>query len=281
MQKVLVTGSNGQLGSEFKFLADRYSNLEFIFTDSTSLNIVNKAEIEKFFAGNKIDFCINCAAYTAVDKAETERELCYTINTEAVSNIALECAKQGSTLIHFSTDYVFNGQNYKPYTEEDLADPINYYGQTKLEGEQKALENNQKTLVFRTSWVHSSFGKNFVKTITKLASERDELNIIFDQIGTPTYARDLAENILEIISKQDLDGKYGIYNFSNEGVTSWYDFAKVIAKQAGLGCKINPIESKDYPTAAKRPFYSVLNKAKFKQNFGLEIGYWKEKVDIK
>lgn len=278
MPNILVTGSNGQVGSEIKELSPSYP-YRFYFTNRTELDITDSNEVRKFIIKNNIDTIINCAAYTAVDKAQSEQELSDKINQQAVKNLAMLSNEFGIKLIHISTDYVFDGTNFKPYTEEDATNPQGVYGKTKLDGERDILEYNLKnSIIIRTSWVYSFYGANFVKTMLRLGKEKESLGVIFDQVGTPTYAKDLAKTILDILLKIN-NKKTEIYNYSNEGVLSWYDFAKEIIRMAKLDCKINPIETKEYPTPAKRPHYSLLNKAKIKKEFNLEIPYWKDGLD--
>lgn len=278
MPNILVTGSNGQLGSEINALADSY-DYRFFFTDRDTLDIADKKSIESYCLKNTIDVIINCAAYTAVDKAEEDLENADKINHLAVKYLAEIAKDQKIKLIHISTDYVFDGTNFKPYVENDCTNPNGVYGSTKLAGEVSIKEINPfNTIIIRTSWVYSSFGNNFVKTMLRLGKEKEYLGVIFDQVGTPTYAKDLARAILDIMPKI-ANESVEIYNFSNEGVLSWYDFAKEIMKMAKLECTINPIESKAYPTPAKRPHYSLLNKAKIKETFGIEIPYWKDGLD--
>jgi dTDP-4-dehydrorhamnose reductase len=274
---ILVTGANGQLGSEIKKLSSDYSKHIFFFTDAKDLDITKKEVLSEYFKKNEINLCLNCAAYTGVDKAEEDLDLAYLINATGVKNLAESCFENDAILVHISTDYVFDGKGFRPYLETDSVEPVNKYGETKLEGEKFATEANPKTFIFRTSWLYSSYGNNFVKTMLKLGEERDSLNIIFDQIGTPTFAGDLAEAILKITLDQN-SKKYGIYHFSNEGVASWYDFTKAIFELSDINCKVNPINTEDYPTPAKRPNYSVFDKKKFKQNFGLEIPYWRDSL---
>ena len=275
---ILVTGSNGQLGSEIKELSSDYS-YDFSFTDRTTLDITDKEDIKNFCQNNAINTIINCAAYTAVDKAESDKENADIVNRKAVKKLALVAKEFDIKLIHISTDYVFDGRNFKPYCEEFQTNPQGVYGKTKLEGEKELININPKnSIIIRTSWVYSFYGNNFVKTMLRLGKEKESLGVIFDQVGTPTYAKDLAKTILEIIPKIKNE-KVEIFNFSNEGVLSWYDFAKEIMKMAKLDCKINPIETKDYPTPAKRPHYSLLNKAKIKEKFNIEIPYWKDGLD--
>ncbi len=278
MSKVLVTGSKGQVGSEINELASLYP-YEFFFTDRDSLDITNKQKIRDFIEMHSINIIINCAAYTAVDKAESQEEIVDAINHKAVEFLAEISKEKNIKFIHLSTDYVFNGKNYRPYIESDATSPNSVYGETKLNGELVLQRvNPRNSIIIRTSWVYSSFGNNFVKTMLKLGEERDELGVIFDQVGTPTYARDLAKTILEIIPKinnKDVE----IYNYSNEGVLSWYDFAKEIMRMAKKNCKINPIEAKDYPLPANRPHYSLLNKSKIKEKFNIEIPFYKDSLD--
>ncbi|MCX6052186.1 MAG: dTDP-4-dehydrorhamnose reductase [Campylobacterales bacterium] len=277
MLNVLVTGSNGQLGSEIKELA--CGNETFFFTDRATLDITNPKTIKEFIEKNSIDTIINCAAYTAVDKAESDIESADKINHLAVKYLAQISKEKNIKLIHISTDYVFDGKSHMPYTEENSTNPNGVYGQTKLDGEKAMLGiNPQNSLIIRTSWVYSSYGANFVKTMLRLGKEKESLGVIYDQVGTPTYARDLAQAILEIIPKVE-NQKVEIYNYSNEGVTSWYDFAKEIMRMTKLNCQINPIETTEYPTPARRPHYSLLNKTKIKTEFNLAISYWKDSLD--
>ena len=280
---ILVTGSNGQLGSEIRYLVinnliSNIQNYKFFFTDKEELDITNKEQIKNFINQNNIDLIINCAAYTAVDKAEEEKELADLINHKAIKYLAEISKIKDIPLIHISTDYVFDGKNYRPYKEDDKINPQSVYGITKLKGEEAFIKSQAKGIIIRTSWVYSSFGVNFVKTMLSL-KDKKELNVVFDQIGTPTYARDLAKAILEIINKnfEKLNSfKAEIFNFSNEGVCSWYDFAKAIFEIKGINIKLNPIETKDYRAPAIRPYYSVLNKNKIKTEFDIEIPYWRD-----
>ena len=277
MNKILVTGANGQLASEIKILSSDY-DYNFSFTCRDDLDIINKSNLENFCIKNNINTIINCAAYTAVDKAEDDKENANKVNNIAVKYLAEVSKEHNISLIHISTDYVFDGTNHKPYTEDDKVKPIGVYGQTKLDGENELIKINPKnSIIIRTSWVYSSFGNNFVKTMLRLAKDRDELGVIFDQVGTPTYAKDLAKSILDILPQVQGD-KVEIYNYSNEGVCSWYDFAKSIFNLSGSTCRVNPIESKDYPTPVTRPHYSVLNKSKIKDKFDIIIPYWKDSL---
>ena len=275
---ILVTGSNGQLGSEIKELSSNYS-YNFFFTDRNSIDITCKDSIRNYCKANDINVIINCAAYTAVDKAETDIESADIGNRKALKKLALISKELNIKLIHISTDYVFDGKNFKPYCEEFQTNPQGIYGKTKLDGENEMRDINPKdSIIIRTSWVYSSFRNNFVKTMLRLGKEKEFLGVIFDQVGTPTYARDLAKAILDIIP-QIKNKKVEIYNYSNEGVLSWYDFAKEIMRMAKLNCKVNPIETFQYPTPAKRPHYSLLNKSKIKSTFNVEIPYWKDSLD--
>lgn len=266
---LLVTGSNGQLGSELHKLLP-----EAIFTDVNDLDITDKSAVDEFVNAHHIDMIINCAAYTAVDKAEEDVAMAEKINIKGPENLATTDAK----LVHISTDYVFDGNGHRPYLPEDEAKPVSVYGVTKLAGEKAVLAHNKRAVIIRTAWLYSSFGNNFVKTMRRLGAEKASLNVVCDQVGTPTYAADLAEAIVKIIP-QVSDKTSGVYHFTNEGVCSWYDFAYEIMQQSGLKCKVMPILSAEYPTKANRPFYSVLDKNKIKQTFGLEIRHWKEGLE--
>ena len=282
MKSILVTGSNGQLGNEIKILGNDYRNIEFFFHDVDTLDLTDYPLLEDFFYKHKPDYVINCAAYTAVDKAEKEKEQAFMINAEVPGKLAELSKKYMTKLIHISTDYVFDGKNYRPYKEDDVPDPISVYGKSKFEGENRILDHNNAVII-RTSWLYSAFGNNFVKTILKLGKEKKELGIVFDQIGSPTYAGDLASAILQIISSSIADEKNylpGIYHYANEGVCSWYDLAVEIIRVAGLDCKINPVETWEYPLPAKRPLYSVLNKNKIKSTFKLDIPHWKDSLTL-
>lgn len=279
---ILVTGANGQLGSELNIIST-YESYEFIFTDVDELNLTDGSAVNSFFNTHKIDFCINCAAYTAVDNAEKNIEAARAVNVDAVQNLAEACTINNTYLIHISTDFVFKGNAYLPIDEEMKPDPMSVYGFTKLEGENVALKTNPKTIIIRTSWLYSSFGSNFVKTMIRLGKERDELGVIADQIGTPTYAGDLAKTIIEIIKKSDtndLDQNCGLYHYSNEGIASWYDFAKAIFDLTSTNIRLNPIKTEEYPTPAKRPHFSVMDKSKIKNTFNLQIPYWRDSLKL-
>lgn len=275
MKKILVTGAYGQLGSEMKVISEQYSQYEFIFTDVDTLDICNEQALTAFFAKTKVDFIVNCAAYTAVDKAEDDIEKAYLINRDAVRLLGEAATNIGAKIIHVSTDYVFDGKSYLPYTEELEICPQTVYGKSKAEGEQALLKACEQSVIIRTSWLYSSFGNNFVKTMMKLGAEKEKLTVIFDQVGTPTYAADLASAIMKVVSAEKFTT--GVYHFSNEGVCSWYDFTIAIHKAAGIKtCKVLPIETKDYPARTPRPHYSVLNKAKIKLNYGIDIPHWED-----
>lgn len=278
MAKILVTGSNGQVGSEIRSLVSEYPDDSFIFTDRGELDITNRDAVENFIAECMPDVIVNCAAYTAVDKAESDRETADAVNHLAVRYMAESAKRHEVKLIHISTDYVFDGMHYRPYQEDDDTRPASVYGKTKLEGEEAMLAvNPSNSVIIRTSWVYSSFGANFVKTMLRLGNERDRLGVIFDQVGTPTYAKDLAQAVLDIIPRIHND-IVEIYHYSNEGVASWYDFAHEIMALAEIDCRIDAIETKEYPTPAGRPHFSLLNKSKIKAAFDLEIPYWKESL---
>jgi dTDP-4-dehydrorhamnose reductase len=278
MNNLLVTGGNGQLGSEIKALAHLYPAYHFHFTDSKELDITNHAGVYEFIKTNNISVIINCAAHTAVDKAESDQEMAAKLNHLAVENFAKIAKAHNIQCIHISTDYVFDGTNHIPYTENEKTNPQSVYGSTKLAGEQALQEiNPANSMIVRTSWVYSSFGNNFLKTMLRLGSEREELGVIVDQIGTPTYARDLAKALLDIIPQLKTE-TVEVYHFSNKGVTSWYDFAKAIFDIKEIDITLNAIETSQYPTAAKRPFYSVLNKNKIENTFQIEIPNWRDSL---
>ena len=279
-KKILITGANGQLGNEIQKLAFIYPLLELFPTDVDTLNLCNKRDIESFLHDNPIDYIVNCAAYTAVDKAEEDAGICYQINRDAVQNIA-ESAKAQTRIIHISTDYVFDGTGKTPLKESDQTNPQSVYGKSKLAGEQILMKIKPESIIIRTAWLYSSFGNNFVKTMIRLGKERDSINVVNDQIGTPTYAADLAKVILDIIiwSEEKNSFPAGIYHFSNEGICSWYDFALKIHELAGIPAgKLHPIPTSEYPTKARRPMYSVLDKTKIKSTFQLTIPEWEESL---
>ena len=275
---ILVTGSKGQLGSEIKELSSQYPQYNFYFTDIEELNICKKEEIDTYFNDHEIDVLINCAAYTAVDQCETEKKKARELNVLAVKNLALACSAKNVSIVHISTDYVYDGKNHIPYKETDFTNPESYYGQTKLEGENMLEEFANTAIIIRTSWLYSSFGKNFVKTMLKYGQERDELKVVFDQIGTPTYAADLAEIILKNIHQIDFFNGVHYFHYSNEGVCSWYDFAKEILDIKQINCIVIPIITEEYPLPAPRPAYSVLNKSKIKNELSIQIPHWKDSL---
>ena len=279
--KILVTGAYGQLGNELNCLTSEYPEWQFVFTDIDTLDITNEESVKVFFEKKEPDFVINCAAYTAVDKAENDADTAEKVNAEA-SRILGKCSKNaGAKLIHVSTDYVFDGSSSKPYVETDSVNPQSIYGKTKLLGEQLCINENPETVIIRTSWLYSAFGNNFVKTMLRLGAERGKLNVVFDQVGTPTYAADLANAILAIIKLCENEPKRfipGVYHYSNEGVASWFDFAKAIFEISEVKCIVSPGRSGEFPTPAKRPEFSVLDKSKIKTTFGLEIPYWKDSL---
>jgi dTDP-4-dehydrorhamnose reductase len=279
---VLVTGANGQLGQSIQFIARKYPDIDFVFCSSKELDITQKTAIETVFNTTKPDFCINAAAYTAVDKAESEPEKAHLINVIGAKNLAEACKAFGAKLIHVSTDFVFDGKSLKPYTEEDNTNPQSIYGQTKLDGEKAIQKTFNDYFIIRTSWVYSPFGNNFMKTMIRLANERESLSVVNDQIGTPTNAIDLAEVMATIIKSQIPNHKsqipFGIYNFSNEGQCSWFDFAHKIFEINKINIELKPIPSTSFPTPAERPKYSVLDKTKIKKVFGIEIKEWEESL---
>lgn len=280
MAVILVTGAKGQLGNEIKISSKNYFGYEFIFADIDTLDITDGRKVRKFISSNFCDWIINCSAYNFVDKAETDYDKAIQINGFAIKNLVDAIKGTDSRLIHFSTDYVFDGNANVPYNEKSPANPLSAYGKSKLEGEKYALQHSA-SMIIRTSWLYSEFGNNFVKSILNKGKVNEPLNVVFDQTGTPTYAADLADAVLLIISKvvrNQIAFNAGLYHYSNEGVCSWYDFATEIIQESGLKCRINPILSKDFPSAAKRPVYSVLDKSKIKENYGIEIPHWRSSL---
>ena len=274
---ILVTGANGQLGMEMRNVSSESSD-RYIFTDIAELDITDTEAVKKLVASENVDIIVNCAAYTNVDKAEEDEQAADIINHKAVAILASAAADKGATLIHISTDYVFDGNSCVPYREEDMTFPTGAYGRTKLAGEQVVIESGCRYIILRTSWLYSPYGKNFVKTMMRLTAEKENINVVFDQVGTPTYAGDLAALIHKIITGRHLD-RLGIYHYSNEGVCSWYDFAVEICRQCGNTCDIRPCHSEEFPSKVKRPNYSVLDKTKIKETFGLTVPYWSESLE--
>lgn len=273
---ILITGCNGQLGNELQLLQQANNQHHWLNTDVAELDITNQLAVEQYVAENKVDGIINCAAYTAVDKAENDKQRCTAINTEAPAYLAHAIEKRGGWIIQVSTDYVFDGTAHTPYEETDTPCPDSVYGSTKLAGELAVQKFCKKSMVIRTAWLYSTFGNNFVKTMIRLGKEKEEIGVIYDQIGSPTYAHDLAIIILTAVEKGITPG---VYHFSNEGVTSWYDFTKVIHRIAGIkGCHVKPLRTSEYPTPAKRPSYSVLDKTKLKKTYDIEISYWEDSL---
>jgi dTDP-4-dehydrorhamnose reductase len=272
MKNILITGANGQLGNEMRVVSAEQEQLVYHFTDVAELDICDIEAIERYVVDHAIDCIVNCAAYTNVNKAEEDTELCDKLNHQAPANLARVAAKHQVGLIHVSTDYVFNGEHHLPYKEDEPTCPNSVYGATKLAGEQAIQTLHPAAVIIRTAWLYSTFGNNFVKTMLRLGSERDELGVVFDQIGTPTYARDLARAIQHILVKGIVPG---IYHYSNEGVCSWFDFTKMIFALGGITtCQLKPLHTDEYPTPAARPHYSVLDKTKIKQTYGVEVPYW-------
>lgn len=283
MGKILVTGANGQLGQSFRQASANWPKMDFVFADSRELDLRNKSAVRGFFdkaENKKIKWVVNCAAYTAVDKAEGEPDKAQAVNVLGVKHLAESCALLGIPMIHFSTDYVYHSRQNTPFRESDTVHPRGVYARTKLAGERAALRANPLSMIVRTSWVYSAFGQNFVKTMLRLGRERTEISVVADQIGTPTYAGDLAEAVLKIIEKVEMGEVaqgfiQGVWHYANEGVASWYDFAVAIFELAAIPCKVSPITTDAYPTPAKRPPFSVLDKSKVKTAFGLEIPHWR------
>ncbi|MDO9375242.1 MAG: dTDP-4-dehydrorhamnose reductase [Ferruginibacter sp.] len=283
---ILVTGADGQLGNEIRLLSANFPDYQFLFTNRQQLSIENADAVNDFFSSHIVDCCINCAAYTAVDKAETEQEKAFAINGAAVGFLAAACKISNALFIHISTDYVFDGSGIAPYVEDHPVSPVNFYGASKLKGEELALQNNEDAIVIRTSWVYSATGNNFVKTMLRLMSERTQIGVVNDQQGSPTFAADLAKAIMQIVEK--LEGSVesfkrsqlpsGIFHYSNEGVITWFDFAVAIKELAGKDCVVNPISTAAFPTPARRPAYSVMDTNKIRQAYGVIIPGWKESL---
>jgi dTDP-4-dehydrorhamnose reductase len=280
MPKILITGSGGQLGRELQALASHFPSLLFLAPNRSTLDLTQSDQVSAYFAAHQPDYCFNTAAYTAVDRAETDRKAAYACNAAAVGHLGELCAQHDCHLIHYSTDYVYQSGIGRPLREDDPTAPAGVYAASKLAGEQAALASPAAVTIIRTSWVYSTYGHNFVKTMLRLGRERDQLGIVFDQVGTPTYAADLARASLQVVEQirtgtLDRQRARGVFHYSNEGVTSWYDFALAIFELSGIDCAVVPIRSEAYPTPARRPHYSVLDKEKFKQTFGLHIPHWR------
>ena len=278
---ILVTGANGQVGQELRVLAESHPSFEFIFTTHENMPVHDEVAVQKLFATHRPAYCINCAAYTAVDKAESEQEIAYKVNAEGPRILAAACKTYNTRFIHISTDYVFNGQSPTPYKEDAPTDPVNFYGASKLKGEQLCLEANPDAIIIRTAWVYSSFGKNFVKTMMKLMQDRPAINVVSDQVGAPTYAADLAKCMMHIVAgdhAKTINWAPGIYHYSNQGRISWHEFALAIKELTGSTCTVNPIPSEQYPTPARRPAFSLLDTNKIRSTFQCTIPDWKESL---
>lgn len=281
LPSILITGANGQLGNEFKNITARYPEYHFLFVSKNELTIENFNAVEKYFNNHVFDYCVNCAAYTAVDKAETEKEKAFAVNADAVGQLARICQEAQTGFIHISTDYVFNGKKNEPYKEEDSTQAINVYGASKLKGEQLTLQYHPSALILRTSWLYAAHGNNFVKTMLRLMQERENIQVVDDQFGCPTYAADLADVIMQIIISKKTKNKSmesNIFNYANAGVTNWYHFAETIKEFTGSRCNIHPIPTAGYPTPAARPAYSVLDTQKIQKEFGIGIPFWKDSL---
>ncbi|WP_010665032.1 dTDP-4-dehydrorhamnose reductase [Marinilabilia salmonicolor] len=281
MKKILIIGREGQLGSTLTEQAENIQWADFFHTTVDTLDLMDASAISNYFKDKNFDFIINCAAYTAVDRAETDTAPAWRLNAEAANELAAEAARMGAYFIHISTDYVFGGTHFQPLKPDDSKTPDSVYGKSKLQGELDVLQQQPQSIIIRTSWLYSIYGKNFLKTMLQLGRERDSLNVVFDQVGTPTLADDLANTILTIIEKVVTDKKEfipGVYHFSNEGVCSWYDFTKAIFHETGISCKVTPVESDQFPTPAPRPYFSVMDKSKIKQTYDIEITHWQDSL---
>lgn len=277
--QILVTGSNGQLGSEIKDIAKQYKNFDFYFTDRNSLNICDSTKVKNFLLEKEIEVIINCAAYTKVEAAENNREKAFEVNSKAVADLVANADTLHIKIIHISTDYVFDGTSYFSYNENDVTNPLNVYGKSKLEGENFLVNSDVNGIVIRTSWLYSQFGSNFVKSVLRLGTERNSLGVVSNEVGSPTNAKDLAIFCLELLAKNKILNKKGkVYHYSNHGVASWFDFAKAIMEFANIECIINAIETKDYSTFAKRPIFSVLNKSNIEKDFNIQIPFWRDSL---
>jgi dTDP-4-dehydrorhamnose reductase len=281
-QKILVTGANGQLGKELQRLSASFSNFNFTFLSREELSITDREQVANVFNTYQPEYCINCAAYTAVDKAEVEKEEAFAINGNGPAILAALCAKNNCRFIHISTDYVFDGESIKPYTESDITNPLTVYGASKRKGEIEVLQNDPSAIIIRTSWVYSEYGKNFIKTMLRLMNDKEEIGVVNDQFGSPTYAADLAEAILKICSNDLMNNEKakGIFHFSNEGIISWFDLAISIKELTNSKCKVNPITTAQYPTPAKRPAFSALDCSKFSEVFDIRMKPWEESLKV-
>lgn len=277
--QILVTGSNGQLGTEIRKLSGGFDSHRFIFTDVENLDLTGDDKVEMFFQSNHPDIILNCAAYTAVDRAEAEKEQAFALNASVPGHLARIAERTGAKLVHFSTDYIFNGKNHIPYVESDQGDPQSSYGLSKFNGEKEILKHNAAGMIIRTSWLYSEYRTNFVRTILKKSRETNEIRVVFDQIGSPTYAYDLAETILKLIPEISKQTNMEVFHYANEGVTSWYDFAQEIIRIEGIPCNVVPIETSELKLVANRPFYSVLNKTKMKRRFNITIPHWRASLE--
>lgn len=278
MARILVTGADGQVGSEFRELESRFPQHHFLFTSRSTMDISDVAQVMETFAGFRPEYCVNCAAYTAVDKAETEQDKAFAINAVAVRHLAAACSAHQALLVQISTDYVFDGTGTEPYKEDHPTRPVNIYGQSKLQGEEEAMKAAAGAVVIRTSWVYSTFGHNFVKTMLRLMGSKPQINVVADQKGSPTYAADLAEAVLQVIGSGTW--KPGIYHFSNSGIISWFDFARAIGQLKGLACDVQPIATSGYPTPARRPSYSALDTGKIHTDYGIQLKPWRESLAV-
>jgi len=276
---ILVTGANSQLGNELHVIAPQFPYCQFLFVTKAELDITDFNSIIKYFKGHSVDFCINCAAYTAVDKAETDEDRAYLVNADAVAILAKICSQNNTQLIHISTDYVFDGKATQPYKETDTPNPVSVYGKSKLQGEELVMKHCPSAIIIRTAWLYSSFKNNFVKTMLRLLKEKENINVVNDQFGCPTYAADLAMAIMRIIRSNKSKENPGIYHYTNAGITNWYAFAVAIKKITGSNCIVDPITTVQYPTAAKRPAYSVLDTAKITATFHVEIPDWENSLE--